>query len=230
MKRTFAAVAIVLAFSSLTMGQNINVDFNTGVVGDQAGGPIPATFAAAGTAGCWNLATGVAATNFPALQTGAACTPTAVSMTRSSALGGNFAFNNATTAGNDGLLLDDGQDLSATPAGPMTVTFAGLANGPYDVIVYAWAPDAPTVDFTTVTIGGAAQPNVGGAGFTGTYVQGQHYARANVNVVGGTLVVTADGAVGSFGTLNGIQLRFIPEPSTLGLLAFGALALIRRRK
>ena len=229
MRNLALTVAAALAIASSASAQIINVDFNTGVAGDQANpGPVPG-FAAAGAASCWNLATGTTQVAFPALQTGLGCTPTGVSMSRSSALGGNFAFNNAGTAGNDALLLDDGQDLSAV-TGALTVTFNGLANGPYDVYVYAWAPDVPTADFTTVTIDGLAAQNVGGAAFAGSYVQGQHYAKGTVNIAGGSLTITADGAVGSFGTLNGIQLVPVPEPTSLSLLALGALALIRRRR
>src|SRR5262245_10086268 len=106
MKKYVLSLAVALAIASSASAQIINVDFNSSVAGVWQPAPAPG-FAAAGSAGCWNAATGAVTTVFNNLTTGLACTPTAVSMTRSSGLGGDFAFNNAGTAGDDQLLMDD---------------------------------------------------------------------------------------------------------------------------
>ena len=126
-------------------------------------------------------------------------------------------------AGDDLLLMGDIAD------GPSLITFTGLADGPYDVWVYAQAPDSATF-FTDVTINGNTQ-TVGGA-WGGTYVQGNtHSFHTGVVVAGGTMSITL--AVNSgFASLNGLQIAPVPEPATFVALGIGALGLlvIRRKR
>lgn len=232
MRKSSLAVAFVLAAAVSVNAQNINVDFDTSVAGGGGDGAPAATYgAAAGAlgAGCWNLMEGTTQTSILNAGTGAACTPTPVTVTRSSALGGNFAFNNANTSGDRELLLDDGQDLSAV-TGPLTITFTGLINGPYDVYTYAVAPDFTGTDTTAVTVNGVTLNSTGPIPLAG-FIAGQtHTLHANVAVVAGTLTISVNEVAPSFGTINGIQLVLIPEPSSLALLGLGALGLIRRRR
>lgn len=233
MRKISLAVAFVLAAAVSVNAQNINIDFDTAAPGGAGdGAPANNYGAAAGVAGqgCWNLFDGIVQTQILNAGTGAACTPTPVTVTRSSALGGNFAFNNANTTGNQELLLDDGQDLSAV-TGPLTITFTGLVNGLYDVYTYAVAPDFTGTDTTAVTVNGITLNSTGPIPAGNVFIAGQtHTLHANVAVVAGTLTISANEVAPSFGTINGVQLVLIPEPSSLALLGLGAFGLIRRRR
>lgn len=233
MRKFSLAVAFVLAAAVSVNAQNINIDFDTAAVGGAGdGAPANNYGAAAGLAGqgCWNLFDGIVQTQILNAGTGIGCAATPVTVTRSSAAGGNFAFNNANTLGDQQLLLDDGQDLSAVPA-PLTITFTGLVNGIYDVYTYAVAPDFTGTDTTAVTVNGVTLNSTGPIPAGNVFVSGQtHTLHANVAVVGGTLTISANEVAPSFGTINGVQLVLIPEPSSLALLGLGALGLIRRRR
>lgn len=124
--------------------------------------------------------------------------------------------------------MGDVLDMGSTGG---TLTFNGLADGLYDVIVYAQAPDSATF-FTDVTVAGITQ-SVGGA-WGGTYVVANtHSFHSNVSVVGGTLAIgIATSPGGTFNSVNGIQIAAVPEPGTIAAFAIGGLTLLalRRRK
>lgn len=123
-------------------------------------------------------------------------------------------------------------------ADPATVTVTGLTavfpNG-YDVLVYfdgynqaaAWVTDYST---GAQVLRGTDRPNTD---FTGTFVQdtgaGGNYVRFQ-DIHSDTLSLSAAPLAGSTATINAIQLIHAPEPATLGLVALGAAALLRRRR
>jgi len=154
--------------------------------------------AAAASAGTWNSIT----TAGPVNLTDTGGTATTVSATGSSFT--NFSFNNAGTTGNDEALMDDVCD------GARTWTFAGLANGTYDVYTYAWAPDNGTFTANVVVNGGSGQ-TVGGS-WPGGFTQGITHAKHQVTITTGTIVVDITVASG-FSSTNGFQLvKTIPPP------------------
>lgn len=232
--RKVSALVLGLGMCATASAQSFNIDMDTGVTPPPVPGDgVPsAAFAAAGSAGTWNSMEGITQTTIANLL-GLNGAPTGASLTRSSPLGGNFAFNNVNTTGDRELLLDDGQDLSAQ-AVPVLYNFTGLQPGPYRVFTYAVAPDVPA-DLTIVTVTGASPPNpqtVTGPIPPAGFVQGFTHAVHDVVVTAnGQLQISADGATANdFGTVNGIQLVFIPEPASFGALAAGALLLARRRR
>lgn len=224
------AGAVIGILSVPALAQSFNVDVNTATVGGAGLGPPTAVFgAAAGQVGSWNAISGIATLNI-ALN-GLNGLPTASTFTRSSAAGGNFAFNNAQTLGDTQLLMDDGQDLSATTV-PVIYTFGNLAAGTYDVYTYAAAPDFAAVDATAVTINGLQLISTGPIPVGGTFAPGiTHTLHTGIAVAaGGSIAISADGINGGFGTINGFQLVLIPAPGALALLGLAGLVGSRRRR
>jgi hypothetical protein len=210
-KTTLFGLAAALAVTASVNAQSFNVDIGTSVsTAPGFGAPSAAFGAAAGQAGTWNNM--VSQTNMPLLNLAGAAT--AVTFTRSNNLGQAFASNNANTSGDNELLLDDGQDLSAS-TGFVSYTFSGLAAGTYNLYVYAVAPDVTGTDQTAVNVAGFAQQIVTGPIPPGnTYILGQTHALFSGIVVGvgGSVQFTADGINGGFGTINGAQLVLPSRP------------------
>jgi len=193
----FQLAAALSLVSGIARAQSLNVD-----VGTNTTHPVPAsTYAAAGSPGIWNDVS-VPVTGQPLL--GLDGLPTGATVSQA---GGfvNLDYDNSGTAGDDDSLMDDCQDLGPASISSITWSFAGLADGTYTVLTYAWAPDNTTFR-TRVTVPGSIDPaqDVGGA-WPGAQAQGTTYARHGVVVTGGALVVELL-VVAGFGTLNGIQL------------------------
>jgi hypothetical protein len=214
--RTHTVFAGVLAvgLAAAAQGQSFNIDMDTAVIGASGDGvPTNAFGGAANTPGTWNMLEGAVTTSIPALL-GLDGNPTSVSFSRSTAAGGSFANANAQTSGDFALLMNDGQDLSAS-TGNVVFTFSNLAAGDYEVYTYAWAPDVPQADTTNVTVTGSSSTNpqtVGGALLPApdTFAVGVSHALHLITVAaGGSIEILADGAPGSFGTVNGIQIRLV---------------------
>lgn len=241
---TFSSI-MALALVSTANAQNFNIDMSDAL--DAAVGPAPTALygAAAGQLGFWNnrtTPTGVTPLN------DLLGLPTGVTLGLDGGSMGSFTGPNqaATLAGsNAGLLLDDGWDPGTAPdvnGNVGVITIAGLAPGSYSIFVYGIAPDNIAFRTGLSVVGGApAGPidvggNLGPAGsfndlspypasplahavFTKTIAAAENLV-INVTLpnIGGT----------NFATVNGIQI--VPEPGSLGLLAVGALAILRRRR
>jgi hypothetical protein len=210
---TFQRVPLAIAFLAATAGIGFGQSFNLDIGPTTFGLPSPTYGAASGQTGTWfNVDT-------PTAQFGAALSDingaaTGVTLTAVPAAGfgvADFTFDNANTTGDDQALMDDFCDSSTS-----TWTFTGLANGVYDVYVYAWAPDNRTTFFSDVTVigGGAGMVHCGGQVWAGAFNNPGHYMNDTVVVTNGTLVVDMKNPVPVTPTsLNGIQLR----ASTCGL-------------
>ena len=203
-----AVVAGGLFVASSAFGQSHNIDFNV-TVGAGAGVPAVTYGAAAAQPGTWQPIGAVGA-NVPVALSGLNGLPSGASFTSLTA-NPTFAFNNAGTAGDNELLLDDVLDLGGAGATD-TFTFTNLQNGTYDMYVYAWAPDSATF-ITTVNHGGNPVP-VGGAWGGGLQAGITHAVFSGVVVNAGTLSFTTSTTSG-FSSLNGIQLVLIPSPGAL---------------
>ncbi|MEO6710417.1 MAG: hypothetical protein ABI054_09865 [Planctomycetota bacterium] len=189
-KTSLSALALVTILTSAASAQGFNID-----IGSFNAAPSSGYGGAAGQAGTWNLL----ATNASTLLTDIGGNPTAVTVTGTSP--GNFAFgfNNLGTTGDDELLMDDAHD------GNITLDFAGLSNGDYDVYTYAWAPDSATY-FSNVSVTGSPDPiqAVGGT-WPGALAQGITHAKHRITVTAGTIQVICTLSSG-FTTVNGVQL------------------------
>jgi hypothetical protein len=182
--------------------QAINLD-----VGTNTTFPTPAgTYgAASGQTGTWNGAAGTAIIAGPIALLDTSGSPSGVTISGTGGFG-DFEFNNVNTTGDDQRLLDDLFD-----AGTSQYTISGLADGLYNVYVYAWAPDARLTFFSDVTVQGGSKGTVkvGGADWSGTFVHGIHYMSDTVSVLGGApIVIDIVNPVPVTPTsLNGIQIE-----------------------
>ena len=187
---------------------DLNID-----IGTSLGAPSNSYGAASGSAGTWN--------SFSPPFSGVALVdllgdPTAATLT-TSGVGGEFSQNNAGTSGDDEALMDDLEDIGCTPGvSTSTWTITGMAEGDYDVYVYAWAPDDRTGFSTDISVaGGALGTQTSGAfAWGGAHVQGGTYVVDTVNVAsdGGSISVTATTNTGC-GSVNGIQIVPYAAPS-----------------
>jgi hypothetical protein len=165
----------------------------------------------------WNaIAPGVAA-GLPLVDTAGALT----AATWANTAGFCFGFNNAGTAGNHELLLDDLQ------CGASTMTIGGLLAGTYDVYTYAWAPDSPGAFLTSVSVNGGAPQIVGGSAVSpggsppppGTYGTPGHYAfNPGIVVPAGGAITIVCAISSGFVSVNGVQLRHTPPAPPVGIV------------
>ncbi|MFT7485231.1 MAG: hypothetical protein ACI9F9_001078 [Candidatus Paceibacteria bacterium] len=202
MRCTHLAVAALLAaFSSTAQAQGFNVDID-----DPFGGlpPTSAAYAAAGTAGTWNQVDPNTGSVFPLVDK--AGVPSAVSLNLTSTLNLTLTAGNPVFTGDDRNLMDD----LAYGGIVESMTFAGLANGVYDVYTYAMASDTKVGFITDVDVSESTDgvQAVGGFLWPGNHQQGVSYAKHTATVTAGTLRITISVNSGDL-SLNGIQI----EPS-----------------
>ena len=203
--RRLALIAL-LSFPGAAFAQSFNID-----VGATPGtNPAGLYGAAAHQPGFWSWVSALPGTTQGLSTLAGALSPVTVTI----GLGGsgNFAFDHPLTLGNDGLLMDDGQDLGG-PGSSTTYAFTGLAPGGYWIYTYAWAPDNDAYR-TIVNVPGSADPaqTIGGPWVAAI---GQEYLRTFskhfVVYAGGpplTVTATTGPLAGSFGTVNGFQIFF----------------------
>ncbi|MHC4589622.1 MAG: hypothetical protein ACYTAQ_09855 [Planctomycetota bacterium] len=209
------ALAAVGLFSSSALAQSVNMDYH-----DAAGIPT-ADYAAAGLPGAWNALTGPA--GVPESLVGLDGLAITATLTQTGGVGLQYVPNGALT-GNDAALLND--RLLSTQSF-ITLDFAALTNGTYDVYTYVF---------------GGTQPNVSGwlnddQGTTFDYVTawngqlelGATHAWHQTQVLDGSLRITIN-LPGDDAVVNGVQLVLIPAPGALPLLVLAAGTGRRRRR
>lgn len=180
---------------------SLNID-----IGANSTFPVPGNGygAAAANSGTWNAVAGNAG-NQSLLATDGTSSGISISVS-----GGNGSFeqNNTSTSGNAERILDDLAD-----AGNSTWTLNGVADGTYDVYLYSWAPDDPTsfTSLLTVAGGAAGQQSCGGAGYSGSFVEGNHYVTDRVTVSNGTIRVEVAQSGGNPSSLNAIQVVVVDD-------------------
>jgi hypothetical protein len=141
---------------------------------------------------------------------------------------GFFNFDNPGTTGDDQALYDDLIDVGGVGSNVL-ITVNGLAPTTYNIFTYAFAPDSDTFR-TDVSVNGLPIQSIGGL-WPGTSTLGTTFAMHTVTLgAGESLLISATTNTG-FGSVNGIQIVPIPEPTSLALLGIPALVgMARRRK
>ncbi len=207
-----AVVVGVLGLATTAQAQAINVNF-----GPIDGAPA-STYGAAGAAGTWNSISGIAGTTFQIVDLSGA--PTSITMSQSPTTT-MLTTADASVSGDDAKLLNTGLD---TTGAETCLTFNGFTAGTYEVLVYAWTPNAPSVLSRTRQDEAPTTIDVGGA-WPGAHTEGVTYARYVVTVAAdGNLPAHSGLETGQpSAALNGIQIRPLsaavdagPQPDAAG--------------
>jgi len=199
--RTLTIVVILGgALGGSASAQSLNVNF-----GPAGTAPSP-TYAAAGLPGVWNNIEGTE--GHPYWLVGLDGNPTNVELNQIGAWGLLSAFD-PSVSGDDAALLDHALVTYAPPGDEVCLIIDGLEPGRYEVIIYAWMPNAPTVlsrvrqdlSMTTYDVGGA---------WPGGHVEGITYARHVLDLtgyLGSHSGVPKNGLPENGAALNGFQLH-----------------------
>ncbi len=187
--------------------QTVNVNF-----GDAATDTPAPTYAAAGDAGTWNTVSGVAGMTFHLVATDGAAGIT-LTQTPTTTL---LATTDPSVTGDDAKLLNHGL---VTTGAETCLMFDGMAPGSYEVLIYAWTPDAPTVLSRTRQDEAPSTIDVGGA-WTGAFAEGVTHARYVVTVdQTGQLPAHSGLAPGQpSAALNAIQIRPLSNNPDAGVV------------
>ncbi len=194
------AVTSVLAFTTAAQAQPQAWNIAFGGAGDS--GP-PATYAAAGQAGVWNTISGVENMSFDLVTTDGSASPVTLSQSPTMT---DFSIADPSISGDDAKLLDNGL---VTTGAETCVSFYGVTPGTYEVLVYAWTPDGPSVLSRTRQDEAVPETKDIGGAWPGHHEEGITYARYVVVVDAGGVLPTHSGlAPGQpSAALNGIQIR-----------------------
>jgi hypothetical protein len=184
---TFSLAVLILSLAPAAAAENLNVDLGT-----HWGTPSGSFGAASGQSGTWNQV-GLAGSAGLLDVTGAA-TPVAMSVSA-------LADTGWTGTGSDDsrLLVED--NIWIGGGGSWSVTLSGLANGAYDL--YLYAPAHPTVSSGELSIGAVWHGDIPGT-WSGSFVEGTNTLRVSLLVTDGQIVIAS-----SFATtlgLAGLQL------------------------
>jgi hypothetical protein len=193
MKRGVVVFALLCGSAS---AQSINVSF-----GHTSGGP-SSTYAAAGVAGTWNAITGVAGSSFDLVATDGSASGVSVSQSPTTTI---LTMADPSLGGDDAGLLNAGL---VTSDAETCLSFSGFKPGDYEVLIYAWLPNQPSVKSRTRQDEAPSTIDVGGR-WSGAHAEGVTYARYVVTVdAGGALPAHSGLAPGaSLSALNAIQIR-----------------------
>ncbi len=198
--RTLTIVVILGgALGGSASAQSLNVNF-----GPAGTAPSP-TYAAAGLPGVWNNIEGTAG---PYMLVGLDGNPTSVTLDQSGA-STLLSASDPSVTGDDAALLDHALVIYEPLPNETCLIIDGLEPGTYEVLIYAWMPNAPTVlsrvrqDLSTTTY------DVGGA-WPGAHVEGITYARHVLDLtayLGSHSGVPPNGLTENGAALNGFQLH-----------------------
>ncbi len=206
MKRALIACAAAGVFSGVAAGQSFNIDFT------REGDKPSDAYAAVGSAGFWNS---VDPPNFGEVVflSDLAGNATAVNIKN---LGGSELLTFGGPIANDGDDRELMNDCLITRSAGLEscIFFNGLEAGMYEVTIYAWMPDTPTIlSWATVDEAPGTGQLVGGS-WGGAHALGVTYSTHTAEVLADGLLRTHSGIAAGADPLlgaamNGIQIRLV---------------------
>jgi hypothetical protein len=196
MKRCCGPLLLVALASGNANAQSINISF-----GHASGGP-SAGYAAAGASGVWNSITGVAGSSFSLAAIDGSPSGVSVSQSPTTTV---LTTPDPSVSGDDAKLLNSGL---VTTGAETCLSFVGFKPGTYEVLVYAWLPNHPTIKSRTRQDQAPSTIDVGGA-WSGTHAEAVTYARYVVTVDSSGSLPAHSGLVpgAPMSALNGVQIR-----------------------
>jgi hypothetical protein len=195
--------------------QDLNIDLGTAIAA-----PMDTQGGAASQPGVWNdLGVG----SFPLVGLDGMPTAATVDVVATNASG-----NAPPILGDDELIGDD--FILGTNGAGWSLDFSNLVDGAYEV--YVMRGDNPSVTTGAMEVGGVAVASLDTANGTSPYsfILDESYSVVEVDVTGGSLLITGEGA--GFTGLAAVQLATVtvPEPSAVLSTAAGALVLLAVRR
>jgi hypothetical protein len=201
LRRNTLALALVLAPSA--MGQGFNIDLGSPAVPFSI--PAAPYGGAASQTGYWNVLEPFQPLEFPAPVD---LSPTIAGIAAyGTGITADFTQDPA-TSGDDENLMDDGVLITGA-ASDLTIVLANVANGTYQVYVYAMSPS--TADTSIVSVENASTgPQTCGGVWPGAHVQGVTYTKHSVHVSNGLIRIHVRPSV-LLGYANGVQVVHEPD-------------------
>ncbi|MEM9380988.1 MAG: hypothetical protein AAGB93_13635 [Planctomycetota bacterium] len=193
---------LLLSLAPAAAAQSFNIDVGMNI--DLfAGLPDPSYAAAGGQSGEWDAFF----PSFTATPLNDLSGTVSAATLRSDATSTFNVFPGVMVPGDDQKLMEDFH-LTPNLSVPSTWTFEGLIEGDYTVFTYASDPSFPTAQTQISVVGSIDAPQDIGAGWPGSHILGLTYARHDVRVSGGTLVVVGLALGGQLesGIINGFQI------------------------
>ena len=203
--------AALLLLAAPSLAQSFNIDVGPNLI--LAPGPDSSYAGAAGQSGHWMEFTDAFTLRNLEDLTGGLVGATLESDTHSSFT----VYPSVIGTAGDQELMEDAQWLPNLDV-PVTWSFTGLENGPYEVYTYASDPTSSAQSEITV-VGSSDPPQVVTGPWPGSHQLGVTYAKHAVNVFDGTLTIVAMGygpQPNNAGALNGFQLVHLGGPGTIG--------------
>lgn len=196
----FLALLVLTVPCAAARGQGFNVD--CGLPGTP---PSPAYGAATGQAGAWNQV--IPHSDFDLANLDGTPSPVHLFCHTLEAI----ACDSAATSGDDQALLDDFIDAFFAGA---VFDVSGLQAGVYDVYAYGFAPCGGSFSGFLLGLSGSWDGShaLQNSAWTGTFTEGQTYARARFVSFGGPISIDVQG--GAVGGICGFQIVPVDPPAT----------------
>jgi hypothetical protein len=181
------------------------------------------------SSGTWNAASNIKNGKSNLVTSTGAVTTAAISFASATTNAGSISTGQDSFSGLPGDAMM--KNYMYSPLGvSSTMTLTGLTNGTYDIYIYTHGNNTITNTLTVNYASGAyttSASTTGNGNLLTNYVLGKDYLLLrNVTVTGGTFVLTYSGSATVAGTINGLQIQAVPEPSVVMMLGIGGILFV----
>lgn len=235
LRRLIVAVCAAGALGADASAQyfNVDIDCNNGDPPQLGVGvPSPGFGAAANQPGMWNLFDGISIGPTPLVDLSGAATGVTLSL-QWTIFYSCLDYLNTSNTGDYALLFNDASQVgSLAGGGTLTYTFAGLANGQYQLYTYASAPQG-ILSSSQVTVPGSTSANpqfVTGPAPGNGFALGITHSIHDILVTNNTLVVTISAPPGLNDPAYVAGFQLVPGPGGATALLTGSVWLMGARR